>query len=136
MKISNVLACTAFALFATTLAFAQTAKLTVQVENPKDGTTVSEITAVSGTVSDPQADVFLVVHPTATGDYWVQQSPTIGDDGKWGTSVHIGQGSQGVGEVFEIRAFVGPNQNLTRGQVLTDWPSAKARSNVVRVTRQ
>ena len=136
MKISNVLACASVALFAAVLAFAQTTKLSVQIENPKDGSTVSEIATVSGTVSDPQADVFLVVHPTANGDYWVQQSPTVGDDGKWMATAHFGQGSRGVGEVFEVRAFVGPNDNLNRDQKLSNWPSAKARSNVVRVTRR
>jgi len=125
------------ALFAASLIFADTPKITVLIASPANGGKVSELVTVEGTVSDPQADVLVVVHPTAgQGGYWVQQPATVNNDGKWEASqVHFGQGAQGAGETFEVRAFVGPKGKLHTGQVLQEWPAADARSNVVKVTR-
>ncbi len=124
-------------LFAGTVALAEIAALTLSIEEPADGASVPEKTSVSGSVNDPQAEVFVVVHPAATGDYWVQQPATVDNDGKWTASpVQFGEGRKGVGEVFEVRAFAGPDTPLQRGQVLKNWPKAAARSNVVRVTRK
>lgn len=112
-----------------------TIALMVAITSPTTKSDVPELIDIEGTVSDPQADVFVVVHPVKTQEYWVQQ-PATTDDKKWKASeIHIGQGEKGVGEKFEIRAFVGPKDNLQTGQKLKAWPQAAARSNVIEVKR-
>ena len=91
---------------------------------------------MEGTVTDPNATVWVVIHPTKQSDYWVQQKVSVKESGKWKVSVNVGQDRQGVGEQFEIKAFANPKDKLEQGMKLSDWPAAEAKSDVVEVTRE
>lgn len=110
----------------------------LSISSPADGSDVPEIINVSGTINvSAPASVYVVVHPVNTGDYWVQQQGSVSNNGTWRVnSVHFGQGQIGVGEVYEIRAFINPESPLRSGQVLKEWPAAQAQSGTVAVTRR
>lgn len=117
-----------------TVATAQAQAL--RVTDPKDNAAVAHRQLVSGEVTGPTESIWVVIRPTATGDYWVQ--PPVRDlkDGKWSTTVYFGRpGSVDMGAAFELRAVVDPAMTLKEGQVLKSWPSARLSSPVVRVER-
>ncbi len=45
-------------------------------------------------------------------------------------------GGADVGKLFEIMAVADPKKKLNVGDVLKDWPEAKAKSRVIDVTRK
>src|SRR5437667_1385455 len=61
----------------------QAAGTNVSIIEPKDRATVPERPYVEGKVSDPNAQVWVVVHPTEVSDYWVQPPLTVRKDGSW-----------------------------------------------------
>jgi hypothetical protein len=88
-------------------------------------------------VADPNAKVWIVVQPLATGEFWVQPAVTVGSDGAWAAQIYIGQpGSKDIGKYFEVMAFANPTLALREGLVLKTWPEAQWKSQVVRVTRR
>ena len=112
-------------------------QLTVQIVSPPDRAQVPERPLVEGTVSNPNAAVWVIVHPMEVADYWVQPKPTVKEDGKWKAQIHIGRpGNADVGKQFEIMAVADPKRKLNAGDVLKDWPEAKAKSQVIDVTRK
>ena len=111
-------------------------KVTVRISAPSDGAKVGERPFIEGTVSDPDAEVWVVVHPTAVTDYWVQPAVTVKENGKWKVQVHIGRPGRDIGKHFEIRAFANPEGELTNGLKLAKWPKAEAKSNLIEVIRQ
>jgi hypothetical protein len=110
-------------------------KLLISITEPKDGDAVPELPNVKGTVSDPNARVWVVIHPMKQSEFWVQQSITV-QDSTWEVTVHIGQGTLGVGERFEIRAVANPKEEIGERDVLPGWPDAQSQSRVIKVTRR
>ncbi len=112
-------------------------ELEITITTPEDGASVVRRPIVQGTVSDPEADVWVVLHPAEVADYWVQPPVTVRKDSTWKVQIYIGRpGSLDVDKQFEIIAFANPEDTLEVGQVLGDWPEAEARSDVVEVTRR
>lgn len=98
---------------------------------------VGERPLVRGTCSDPQATVWVVVHPLEVGDFWVQPRVTTGSSGTWEVMIYIGRpGSVDVTKPFEVRAVANPRSSLKEGDVLSNWPGAQAISEVIDLTRQ
>jgi hypothetical protein len=92
---------------------------------------------VEGRVTDPKAEVWVVVHPVGLSSYWIQSPVTVRKDGKWQVSVYIGRaGDIDIGKKFEIMAIAYPRKMLTEGQVLSEWPKAKWRSDIIIVVRK
>lgn len=110
-------------------------QLKVFITKPQDGETVAARPLVEGTVADPGARVWVVVHPTEVGDYWVQQPVSPRDDKTWRVQIYVGEPNTSSGTRFEIRAVANPKAQLSEGKVLDRWPEAQWASQVVEVAR-
>lgn len=111
-------------------------QLTVTIQDPADSVQVAHRQEIKGKVSDPNADVWIVIHPIESSGFWVQPPVTVKDDGSWRVVVYFGEeGSKHVGTRFEVRAFANPIGNIAEGKT-TQWPKATAKSNVIEVTRK
>jgi len=77
----------------------------VAINSPANGAEIAGYQhIVSGTVSDPNMIVHVVVRPLGPLDYWVQSPTTIAGSGAWTVNAHLGEPTAGVGESFEIIA--------------------------------
>ena len=110
-------------------------KLAVEIVSPDDGGKVGHRPFIEGLVSKPSAEVWVVIHPLAVSQYWVQPRVTVRpDSGKWKVKVYVGDpSSKGL---FEIRAVANPKIKLKEGMKLENWPETSAISNVVEVQRK
>jgi hypothetical protein len=124
-------------LLTVVIAGAQQSKHLIRITAPTDKTHVSDRPAVEGTVTDSQDRVWVIVHPLEVSDYWVQPSVTVREDGTWKVIPYIGRpGGADIGKEFELMAVANPKAPLKEGLVLSGWPEAQARSQVVEVTRK
>jgi hypothetical protein len=115
---------------------AQQIPLTVTTSEPQPNATVEQRDTVSGSVSDPQAKVWVVVHPIGTSEFWVQPPVTLNTDGTWSVLAYFGrEGLLDRGNLYEIRAFVNPSESLESGE-RRSWPLAAAESQSITVTRK
>jgi hypothetical protein len=108
----------------------------VNIEKPAAGETDATTLTASGSVDKACAEAWVVVHPVGSTEYYVQAPPTVGNDGRWLATARLGEAGQGSGQTFELVAFANPEPKLAEGQVLTTWPNAQARSDVVAVARK
>lgn len=103
---------------------------------PLDRAKVTGRPLVEGYVADVAAEVWVVVHPMEVSDYWVQPPVTVRQDGSWGVQIYIGRpGMIDVGKHFEVMAFANPYVQLWEGLVLSYWPEAEWKSDIVRIVR-
>ena len=108
----------------------------ISITDPEDRATVSMRPQVSGQVTGEVASVWVVVHPTGTDGYWVQQSVRDIQDGKWSTRIYIGRpGAIDVDKEYEVRAVADPEEQLEEGAELKGWPKARAVSAPLRLKR-
>ncbi len=115
----------------------QKPKLLINITEPTEGPAVPRRPFVKGTVSDPNAKVWVIVHPMETGNYWVQPSLTPKKDGTWKVMIYIGRpGTEDVGKHFEIMAVANPEKKLKEGDVLSGYPEAKGKTQVIELTRK
>jgi len=116
--------------------YAQQQPLAVTITKPQLNATVEQRDTVSGAVSDRQAKVWVVVHPTGTNSFWVQPPTTLNADGTWSVLAYFGrEGSLDKGNLYEVRAFANPSEPLRSGE-RSNWPPAAAQSQGVAVTRK
>jgi hypothetical protein len=109
----------------------------LRITSPLDKSQVTERPFVEGTVSDPNATVWVIVHPMEVSDYWVQPSVTVKEDGMWKVKIYIGRpGRIDIGKHFEIMASANMKSKLKEGDVLAGWPEAQGKSQVIEVTRR
>ena len=108
----------------------------VRLASPDDGDRVPGRAWVKGTVSDKDADVWVIVHPMETSDYWVQPQPSVKGDKSWKVLIHIGRPQKDIGKHFEIRAVANPEKELKEGKVLGKWPKSQWRSDVIEVIKR
>lgn len=112
-------------------------QLNLRIKSPLDKSKVPERPYVEGTVTNFNAKVWVIVHPMEGSDYWVQPSISVKEDGSWKVKIYIGRpGSDDVGKQFEIMAVANPKDNLKEGDVLSGWPDAQTKSQVIEVTRK
>ncbi len=111
-------------------------RLKVRITEPSDGATVGEKPFIEGTVADASMKVWVIVHPTEVGDYWVQQPASVSEDRTWKVQIHVGEPGTKAGTRFEIRAVANPRLQLTEGKVLDSWPDAQAMSQIIEAVRQ
>ena len=80
----------------------------VTIDFPPSGMVVEEPEVkVSGTVSPPDARVFVLVYPWDSNRWWVQAEPTLTESNSgsaWETTVVLGSNALGSEEGFEIVA--------------------------------
>lgn len=112
--------------------------LDIQITMPQTQSGVPMRPSVEGKVSDPKAQVFVIVNPLETPDqFWVQPPVVVQPDGKWRAVIYIGRpGSIDVGKRFEIRAVANPKHRLKEADVVGGWPEAEAASSVIQVQRR
>jgi hypothetical protein len=85
----------------------------------------------------PKPGFWIVIHPMAVPDYWIQPQTDLDSDGSWKARVYVGQ-SDGLnnGEHFKILAVANPNTELMEGDILKAWPQAQWRSRIVEVIKK
>lgn len=111
--------------------------LKIVITAPCSDTRVKPRHFVEGVVMDPNAQVFVVIHPIVASDYWVQPNVTVREKGKWKVLCYFGEiGQQHTGAQFEVMAFANPRQNLREGQLLDNWPEAESKSQVTQAIRE
>ncbi len=112
-------------------------ELNLHITAPPDKVQVPERPFVEGTVADPNAKVWVIVHPMEVSDYWVQPSITVKRDGTWKVKIYIGRpGRIDVGKQFEIMAIANPKVRLKEGSILKEWPESQWKSQVIEVIRK
>jgi hypothetical protein len=118
-------------------AHAWAASLRVEIQSPKKNQEVGVETMVTGTVSDPQTHVYVLVRPLRTKFWWVQRPPSPpARDGNWQTLGYFGTPTEGNGEPYEIIAIAANKRlDLKEGQKLEDVPDLGVRSDVITVKR-
>jgi hypothetical protein len=110
-------------------------RVTIDVTGPKSEDKVQEVTDVVGKVSDPKAQVWLVVKPQHASDCWIQTAAAVGKDGKWSVEAHFGDRNT-HNESFDIIAIANPKNDKTREGKTKCWPEAASKSKVVHVKRE
>ena len=107
----------------------------VTIVSPSRGEKVGPELIVSGTANKAN-EVWVIVHPGETPDYWVQPAATV-KDGVWGVQISVGRPDAiDSGKHFEIMAIAGPHKQLAPAQVLKLWPSARSKSKIISITRK
>jgi hypothetical protein len=107
----------------------------ITITAPCDRAQVAYRDFVEGTVSDPNTRVWVVIHPQEVGDYWVQPSVTVRNNGKWRVLVYFGE-PEHSGKPYEVVAIANPREPLKEGQLFKSWPEAQWRSDPVYVVRK
>jgi len=108
----------------------------LSIVEPKNGASLPSVITVRGTASR-NVKVWLIVHPTATSEYWVQAKVERYSDGEWLGEIHLGsRGSADRGKSFEVLAVAEPEKYLEEGMVLNGWPVSRWRSNIILVSRE
>lgn len=109
---------------------------TFAIIEPQNGSVVERECAVSGTAPRGITDVWLVVKPVGTDEFWIQPNIPV-KDGMWAGRAYIGgEGFGDLGKKFKIRALGGPLEILREGDVLGNWPSANHISPVIEIQRK
>lgn len=109
----------------------------VHISEPKDGDSVGYRPYIQGTVANPDAEVWVIVHPINLSAYWVQPTVSVKGDGTWKVKVYMGRaGDIDVGRQFEILAVANPKDMLNEGDILGGWPYSQMNSQVIKVTRR
>jgi len=109
----------------------------IWITEPKNGATVPERPYVTGKISNPNAAVWVVVHPMDVSDYWVQPQLTVSRDDTFRVDIYVGRpGNSDAGKHYEIMAIANPKRPLKEGDVLRFWPDAESKSEVVEVVRK
>lgn len=107
----------------------------LNITTPSDKAQVPDRPLIEGTVADPNAGVWVIVHPMEVSDYWVQPSVSVKEDGTWKVKIYVGR-PEDVGKQFEIMAVANPRAGLKEGDKHDGWPEAQWKSQVIEVTRR
>jgi len=110
-------------------------KEVITIASPSRGEKVGAELIVSGTANKAN-EVWVIVHPGETPDYWVQPAASV-KDGVWGVQISIGRPDNiDSGKHFEIMAIAGPHKQLAPAQIIKLWPSARSKSKIILITRK
>jgi hypothetical protein len=114
------------------------------ITNPSDGDNVTMRHIIKGTVSDPAAQVYVIVHPLSIPEMWVSYPSMVSPDGKWQDEVYFGTETLGIGEQYELTATA-TNENFfvtlatgnffREGQTMSSIPRNTNKANVITVFR-
>jgi hypothetical protein len=109
----------------------------IVIIEPRDGDLVPNRPYIEGIVIDPEFEVAIIVHPMEVSDYWVQPIPSVKRDGTWKASIYVGRpGGIDAGKHFEIMAVADSEKQLKEGDILTSWPEARWKSEIIEVIRK
>jgi hypothetical protein len=97
---------------------------------------VGERPVVEGSCSDAKARIWLLIHSTEDGNFWVQPRVILSPNGSWRALPYVGRpGSVDAGKLFELIAVANPKADLREGETLNHLPEAEGTSSVVELTR-
>lgn len=118
----------------------QTTQQPISIISPAEGGHVCWRTMVTGSISNPNLQVFILIHPMATNKFWIEPIPNMRSDGRWEAYCYFGEQNQGIKEPFEIIAVTSKNKNLFKeGDILPsplqDNPQIITRSKPIKVIR-
>jgi hypothetical protein len=114
----------------------ETIKKPLVIFQPSNGDIVPLRPIIDGQVRDSNSEVWLIVRPVGSTNYWVQPKAEVKSTGKWTAQIYIGrEGTEDIGNSYEIRAVANPEISFKRGDILKSWPSAKYKSDVIKLTR-
>ena len=71
-----------------------------RITEPQDMEKVLHRPLVQGTVSESNAEVWVIVKPENWSDYWVQPKAIVKENGTWKVRVDIGEADKHFGETF------------------------------------
>lgn len=112
-------------------------EVTVSITSPLDNAEVGRPAKTEGIVSYPNSEVYVIVHPVGVPEFWVQPKASVQKDGKWSTTVYLGQKKiRNPDKQYELMAIADPFDSLKAGDMLRKWPNSKWRSQVIRVKRR
>jgi hypothetical protein len=129
------------------LASSEVTPLEVNITDPQDGGSVTRPDQgylVKGTVSDPNASVYVIVRTLPAPEMWVQQPAIVGGEGKWHASVYFGDKIISPGERYEVIALAtndnflvtcATGNSLSQGDNLLSLPRKSNKSSLITVTR-
>ena len=120
-----------------TASIANAEQLKISITSPRNRASVSEKQVIKGKVTDPDAEVWVIIHPMVKNldDRWVQPKVTVNESGDWKVRAYIGE-SGDKGKRFEIMAIANPDDELEEGNILYNWPNAEAKSRIIKVRRK
>ena len=108
--------------------------LKVRITVPKDGARVGRALTVKGTLSDPQARLYLIVKPFSDRRYWWVQAP-VKSGARWKATAILGGEREGIGEKFSLFVLGSYRPlNLLPGAI-DEIPTSDAISNKIVVKR-
>ncbi|MCG8440609.1 MAG: hypothetical protein MI723_02265 [Caulobacterales bacterium] len=108
-------------------------RITLEVTHPVAGQFVDQVVTVEGAVSEPSAEVWVIVRPAGSGLHFVQPPATVQSDGSWSSTAYFGrEGDDDVGVRYDLRAVANPFQVLSVASPLDGYPESVGRSAIVR----
>lgn len=109
----------------------------LEIRLPAKGSEVSGQFYVEGLVPDPKADLFVIFHSIDSANYQVQPKVTVCEHNIWRVKISMEKTvGINVGSPFEIMAVANPKVKLREGDILSEWPEAQWKSQVIEVTRK
>jgi|GEM_PF-3812240 len=113
--------------------FSVKSKPEIVISNPKDGEKITwspEGYTVKGTYSglEDEFNIYVIVRPLTTGQWWVQNTPTVSNDGCLQANVYFGTEDLGVREDYELYAII-TEETLEEG-LIEKLPSYDALAKV------
>jgi len=109
----------------------------ISITSPQDNAEVDRPARTEGIVSDPDAQVYIIVHPVGVPEYWVQPRASVHEDGTWTTKVYLGRPDIiNPDKQYELMAIADPAKPLKVGDMLKKWPGSQWSSQIIRVKRR
>ena len=110
------------------------ALLNVRISVPKNGAHVGRTLTVKGTLSDPQARLYLIVKPFSDRRYWWVQAP-VTSGARWKATALLGGEREGLGEKYALFVLASYRPlNLLPGAI-DEIPTSDALSKKIVVKR-
>lgn len=128
------------------LASSEVTPLKVNITDPQDGMSVTSPRpyVAKGTVSDPNARVYVIVRTLPVSEMWVQQPAIVDGGGNWQASVFFGNDKISTEESYQVIALAtndnflvtwATGNSLRKGQKLESLPRISNKSSLITVTR-
>jgi hypothetical protein len=114
-----------------------TPRAIVTIVAPRNDGRVSQHAKVRGTIVGRDKQIWVIVRPRETNEYWVQERAQSSGGRAWRVTALFGRsGAEDRDKRFQVMAVVNPKETLSEGTVLGAWPEAEARSEVIEVIRE
>jgi hypothetical protein len=107
----------------------------LQITSPKSDTSVPRILPIEGTAKKGR-EIWIIVKPKFGKNFYVQAPIQVKEKGNWSGMLIVGSvGSEDIGQLYEVKAFINPTKKINTGDVLNSWPIAEVSTETIEVTR-